>query len=196
MKLQLIIVILLSCSLFFANINLGKAQWSAIDSGYAATTDWHGTDVPVGENVTATAGTLDLNVTHVRFIWRDPDDNIVKDENVTVSTLITPDYPPNVPQEVIDWAEDPDNAGIEYKYAQSWYEPDVVGDWGIQAFFYNITTERGNSTTRIRATSFNAVPETPYGTIVIFTVMLGTLVIYALKRKFPNIKCFIKMAKM
>jgi hypothetical protein len=187
MKLRLVIVILLSLSQFFANINLGKAQWSAIDdSGYAATTDWHGTDVPVGENVTATAGTIDLNVTHIRFIWHDPNDTIVQDVFVDVLNLTTPEVPDNVPQEVIDWAEE--NPGITYLYAQSWYEPDAVGEWGIQAIFYNITSERGNSTTRIRATSFNAVPEVPYGTIAIVTMMFSALVIYTIKRRIPPIK--------
>jgi hypothetical protein len=183
-------VISLSLSIFFTNIHLGNAQWSAINSGYAATTNWHGIDVPIGENVTATAGTTDLNVTHIRFIWRDPDGTVWKNETKSVSNYTAPEHPPNVPDEVIEWALE--NNGTEYLCAQSWYEPDIVGEWGIQAIFYNVTTKRGNSTTRIRATSFNAVPETPYGTIVIFTIMLSTLVIYTLKRKFPTLKRFMR----
>jgi len=79
-----------------------KAQWSAIkNSDYAVTTNWHGTDVPIGQVVVATAGTTDLAVTHVVFIWRDPSNNTVWVDNVTVSELTTPTVPENVPDEVI-----------------------------------------------------------------------------------------------
>jgi hypothetical protein len=167
------------------SLNVAKAQWNPIkESGYAVTTNWHGIDVPMGAVVVATAGTKDSDVTHVEFIWRDPDNNTRWDENVTViGPLTTPDVPPNVPQEVIDWAND--TYGIVYWYAQSAHIPDALGEWGVQAIFHNATKPHGNSQVNfvIRSTSFNVIPDAPIvGTAGIIIVMLLGLGFYKHKR--------------
>lgn len=180
-----IVAILAVCVFLLVSVNVAQAQWAAIKvSGYAVTTNWHGIDVPVPSSVVVTAGTTDLSVTSVEFIWREPPDGngpIAFDEEVPTSTLITPAVPPNVPNEVIKWATD--NPGITYKYAQSTHPIDVVGDWGVQALFKDGINIKGRALSAIRATSFNAVPEVPFGTVLILSSMFGALGVLIIKRK-------------
>ena len=111
-------VAILLAGIFLAAISVANAQWSAISSGYAITTDYHGIDVPLGALVTATAGTTDANVTSVTFLWHYPD-------NETVA------YEVNVPV----WSNGSTYDGKLIYYANSSYIPDVLGDWGVQALF-------------------------------------------------------------
>lgn len=179
-----IAAVLLAGIFLLANVYVVHAQWPAIkESGYAVTTNFHGLDILIGSNVTATAGTTDLGVTKVEFRWHDPSDNVVFDKNVSVSgPIITPNVPPSpIPDEITDWATS--NPGVEYLYAQSWFIPNTVGDWGVQAIFYNATHARSNHTIRIRATSFMAIPEVPFGTIAILLSMFGALSVFVIKKK-------------
>lgn len=190
LRLKFVVVTIIVASLLIiGNANLARAQWSAISSGYGITTDWHGQDVPIGASVTATAGTTDMNIDEVEFRWLDPDGHAEINVTVPVSgPLTTPDeLPPNPPQEIIDWAED--NPGIDYYYAQDTQTPDDVGDWAVQAHFIdtdeNPKSLRGRNTDiiAIRATSFSAVPEVPFGTIVVLLSMFAALGLFAIRRK-------------
>ena len=136
--------------------------------------------------MTATAGTTDSEVKKVEFRWLDPDGNLVWDVNVTVfGPYTTPDVPDNItlPPEIIEWAEE--NQGIDIWYAQNTQIPDVLGDWGVQAIFHDSGKIQGKNSdiVAIRATSFNVVPEVPFGTIVILLSMFGALGVFAIKRK-------------
>lgn len=148
-------------------LNVAHAQWSAINSGYAVTTDYHGVDVPPGTLVTATAGTTDATVDSVTFLWKSPDGNTAyTDPDVPVS--------PN---------------GTEYDgkpvyYATSSHTLDVPGDWGVQALFIGEggTKKQGiEDVIGIRATSFFIIPELP--TIFLMAASLTALGIFAYKRK-------------
>jgi len=166
--------------------DIAKAQWSAIkNSDYAVTTNWHGIDVPIGQVVVATAGTTDLAVTHVVFIWRNSSENIVWVDNVTVSELTTPKVPDNVPDEVTRWANE--SQGICYKYAQSAITPMVEGKWGIQAIFYNATGPVNNHRENFvvkRAASVNVIPDAPVvGTAGLVSAMAFGLGLFKLKQK-------------
>jgi len=167
-----------------ACIDIAKAQWSAINSGYAVTTNWHKIDVPLGQTVVATAGTTDSDVTHVEFIWRDSSNSIVWDENITISgPLTTPVVPPDVPQEVIKWAQD--NSNTEYWYAQSRHIPNATGKWSVQAIFHNVTKPKGKSSVNfeIRSASFNVIPDAPIvGTAGIVSAMALGLALFKYKR--------------
>jgi len=62
----------------------------------------------------------------------------------------------------------------------------VLGDWGVQAFFRDSTgKDRAGLTNviNIKATSFNAVPEVPFGTLAILTAMFGAIAIFAVRKK-------------
>ena len=179
--------ILFAILLVFANTNIAQAQWPAISSGYAVTTDWHGEDVLIGESVTATAGTTDSNVTQVEFRWLDPGGNVEFGGGIFVDVFgpyTTPDVPPNVPQEVIDWAVD--HPGVDVWYANNIQTPEILGDWGVQALFHagsgNI---KGQDSTivAIRASSMNTVPEVPFGTIAMSLSMFVILGVFTIKRK-------------
>jgi len=193
MKLQLSVAIVFLVSVaLFASVNVAQAQWPAITNGYAVTTNWHGSDIPFGQSVVVTAGTTDSQVKRVEFVWHYPNGSVAFDENVTVSgPLVTPAHPPDVPEELVDWANqhdgsDPIYPKITYWYAQSTYMPNVLGDWGVQALFRdsgNIRKGQGNQIIKIRATSFNAVPEMQFGTIAILVSMFGALGVFALKKK-------------
>jgi hypothetical protein len=169
-----------------------QAQWSALSSGYAVTTDYHGVDVPPGTEVTAWAGTTNGAIEKARFRWLDPDGNVEWDVWIDVfGPITTPDVPLDVPQEIIDWANE--NPGIDVWYAQNAQTLDEIGDWGVQVIFYDSEgTGHGpfEDKVGIRATSFNVIPEAPFGTIAILLGMLGALGVFALKKKhkFPIIR--------
>ena len=159
------------------------AQWSAIKSGYAITTNWHGQDVPVGAPVTAWAGTTNENVYQIRFLWLDPNGTLRYDINVTdIVNYTTPDYPPEAPEEIIKWAEK--NPNIKIWYANNTQTPDSVGEWTVKAWFYSPEGHLMNSTvTRIRATSFNTVPYTPIGTIITTVTMIAALTTFITRKR-------------
>lgn len=176
--------------LILVNANVAHAQWSAISSGYAVTTDWHGKDTPIWELVTATAGTTDMNVDKVEFRWLDSDGNVRESQEVLVmGPYKTPAVPDDVPQEIIDWADD--HPGVDILYAQATHTdtPREVGDWAVQTNFIDTDENpkslrgRNSDIIAIRATSFNAVPEVPFGTIAILLSMFGALGIFAMKRR-------------
>lgn len=147
----------------FAGINLAHAQWAAIGTGYAVTTDYHGMNIAPSTLVTVTAGTTDSNVVNVEFVWHAPDGTIIFTEIVAVTPLTTPSVPPSpISSEITSWASA--NIGVQYAYAQSAFAPNVLGDWGVQAIFRGPTGSEVNSYTeviQIRATSFNVIPEVP-----------------------------------
>ena len=166
--------------------NAQYARWSAIkETGYAVTSNWQGIDVPLGVEVVATAGTTDLDIENITFRWHDPADNTVWEDTFAVSgPLITPNVPSNIPPEVQEWADD--NPGVSYLYAQSTHTPNMVGDWGVQAFFIGLDgkTKAGlDYVVQIRATSFNVIPEIPIiGTAGAAIAMLAGLGLFMKRR--------------
>lgn len=182
-------VSLLAILLIFSTANIAQAQWSAINSGYAVTTNYHGIEAPVGETVIATAGTTDNSVTKITFSWLNPYDNEVSYHEVLKADFDlheTPYYPTDSPQEVKDWAE-------KYPYTEVWYAQDThthdqVGDWTVKVTFYGATGPKGQEQTKFKATSFFVIDEVPLGTIVILLIPLGFLSILALKKKAKTVR--------
>lgn len=182
----LLVIFTLFFILFVIGVDVARAQWSPIkESGYAVTTNWHKIDVPIGQTVVATAGTTDLSVTKIGFIWRDPSNNIVWIENITVTEITAPSVPLNVPKEVVKWAEE--NAGTKYRYAQSVHIPNAMGDWGIQAIFYDATKSKGKEKHDFvvrRATSINVIPDAPFvGTAGLISAMALGFGLFKFKNK-------------
>ena len=85
-------------------------------------------------------------------------------EETTLVLYTTPDYPPNAPQEVKNWAAN--HHGIKVWYAQDSHIPDQVGDWTVKVTFYGATGPKCQDQTKFRATSFFVIDEVPFGTIV------------------------------
>jgi hypothetical protein len=158
MKIRHLILFVIVFSLFVVS---ASAQWHALSSGYGATTNWHGEEVPVGESVTAWAGTTDPDVTDVLFRWRYPDDTVYTEVTVPIDgPYTTPTVPTGVPQEIIDWANA--HPGIDVYYADDTQTPDEIGDWGVTVLFIGpggTTKADVDEVIAIRATSFEAVPE-------------------------------------
>lgn len=158
LKTKLAILIIALSLLFIVNVS---AQWDAISSGYAVTTNWHGEDVPYGENVIAWAGTTDTDVVEVLFRWKRPDESVFAEVTVAISgPYTTPDVPIGVTNEISDWADG--NHGITVYYASDTQTPDALGGWAVKAFFIGPggTTKEGiEETIMIKATSFNVIPE-------------------------------------
>jgi len=147
--------------------------WSALGgSGYAVTTEPFPLEEVVVDvdEVHAKAGTTDPNVDYVVFRWLAPD-----------GTVISRD-----PEDIVDVAPETDPTYGPISVARSSYIPNMVGDWGVQVFFYDEEGEphiRGEAIVRIRATSFFVIPEVQMGTITILLTMLASLAIFARKRK-------------
>lgn len=170
------------------SVSIVKAQWSAINSGYAVTTNWHGKEVPIGESVTAWAGTTNQNVYQVEFLWKNPANQTVFAVNVTnLVAYTTPEYPPGAPQEIINWAAN--NTGITIYYANNTQIPNSLGDWGVQVRFYapgGHICGQGSDIIKIKSTSFNVIPDAPIvGTAGLVAAMF--LGFYFFKHK-PSLK--------
>jgi hypothetical protein len=189
MKLRYLAVAILLVGIFFlVGGNIAHAQWSALNSGYAVTTNWHGEVVPIGESITAWAGTNNTEVYKVEFKWKNETEHVVFDENVTnFVQYTTPSYPPDVPQEIINWATDPKNANVIIKYANNTQIPDALGNWSVQVFFYapgGHLRGQGSDIFKIKATSFNTIPEIPLvGTAGAMVAMLLGFGFFGLRRK-------------
>lgn len=170
--------------------------WSALSSGYAVTTNFQGIPVwPLPQDVTATAGTTEHpnandgqggrvpefpDVTKVRFLWMPPEDSGLDE------FLNPPELDPAL--DLTDSGEDyedKDGNLWDIYTAEDTQSIEALGDWGVQAWFYDLEGNlKGKSgIEKIRATSFEAVPEVPFGTIVVFLAMIGALGVFAIKKK-------------
>ena len=165
---RLMFLILLATLLSSANVIL-----SSLHSGYAVTTDYHGLDVPLGTLVTATAATIDSNVSNVTFVWKFPNGTIAF-EHVDVAV----------------WSNGtrfPDENGTLVYYAQGSFVLTVEGEWCVQAFFKGSGGHlRGNGTdiVAIRATSPDIIPDISFGTFAgVFAAISLILSLYLAKRR-------------
>lgn len=200
MKLRFTLVAMLLASvLVCASINIAEAQWDALSSGYAVTTDQHGKIVPIGLPVTAIAGTNDSTVKTVEFVWHFPNGSVYVDPPPRIPVFgpyKTPNVPLGVPEEIVDWARLRDGSvdpghfpQVDVWYANNTQIPNVIGDWGVQAIFHDGVASahhirgKNSDTVAIRATSFNVVPEVQFGTIAILLGWFGVLGIFALRKK-------------
>ena len=133
---------------------------------YAVITNYLNMDVPMDQNVTATAGTTDMTVNQIEFVWQDPNGTVVFNDTVKVSgPLTTPEVPPsNIPSQAVNWAND--NPGVKYLYAQDTQMPNATGTWCVKALFYAQCEHgqcqcHGSDVVQVKATSFTQVPENP-----------------------------------
>jgi len=176
-----ITAILLASFILLGNVNIAQAPWSSLNSGYAITTNYFQMEVPPGTPVTAKAGfivknpsPLDPNVTWIQFIWHFPNDTIARNESV---------YPPFSPDAFTN-----KSGTYTVYYLTDTYTPTVYGDWGVQAVFRGpggriMGLDTTDPAFSIKATSFNVVPEVPFGTIAVLVAMFGALGVFAIKKK-------------
>jgi hypothetical protein len=173
MRLKAVPVLLLIVAGSFGIISCAYAPWSTLGTGYAITSSYHGIDVPLMATVTVTAGTLDPSVMQVTFRWHRPGDTVVREVVVPVFTNGTTGQ----------WN---DGTTAPIRYAIDSFRPDLTGDWGVQAFFQDSAGKSAcalDSVIKIKATSFNVIPEVPLGTAAILLSMLGALGVFAIKKK-------------
>lgn len=145
----------------------------SLASGYRVTTDHHGTDVLIGEAVTAWADTTYATVATVNFTWI-LEGTVMRTVNVTSKTEWNASGVPGV-----------DDDTRVYRFTDS-YVPDEIGDWAVKAIFYNSfgqTMASDNDSFPVRATSMNVIPEVPWGTIAIILTMFGALVFFAIRKE-------------
>lgn len=173
MKQKITIIILLLASIPLL-VNIVYAPWSTLGTGYAITSNYHGVDVLPGTPVTVTAGTLDPNVVQITFRWHMPNGSDRWETVVPVAPNGTTG----------EW----NNGTVApILYAQDTKVPDVLGDWGVQAFFQDSTGREKaglDDVLSIKATSFNSVPVIPLiGTAGSITAMLAGLGFFTLRKK-------------
>lgn len=173
MKHKITTTIILAAS-FLVFVNIVYAPWSTLGTGYAITSDHHGIDVFPGTPITVTAGTLDPTIVQVTFKWHMPNGTDRWAVTVPVSSNGTTG----------EWN---DGTVALILVAQSTQVPDVIGDWGVQAFFQDSTGREKaglDDVVKIKATSFNVVPEIPLiGTAGSILAMLLGLRFYIIKKK-------------
>jgi len=175
-KLTRVIVVTL---IFTSAIIFTSIVYAPPSYRYEATSNYHGEDVPVGTPVIVTASTNDPGVVEVFFRWREPPDG---DGPVSweETKIIQPD------DGIHPLEDDISSVGDLPYYAFSIHAPDVLGDWGVQVFFLGPNGKDKSdveNVVMIRATSFNATPEIPLGTIGAATVMVLALAFYMMKQK-------------
>lgn len=139
----------------------------SLSSGYGITTDWHGVDVPIGSGVTAYIVTTDPLAVEVKIIWLTPEPNR-EDRWI----------------EILDLDDDGgiytyNDKTVSYAISTERY-PDLLGDWGVKAIFYDEAGEPCNEppyndVLSIKATSFFSTPEIPYGTLAATLSMIAAL---------------------
>ena len=155
----------LICS--FATVVYAPEQ--TLSTGYAITSNYHGIDVPPGSNVVVTAMTTDPSVYQVTFLWKDPTGQTADKEEVTPLFTNSTMYNGNL-----------------IHYAISENIVNTIGDWGVQALFQapdGKTKEGITEVVKIRATSFNVIPEVPViGTVGASIAMLSGFA-FKIKRK-------------
>mgnify|MGYP001173869223 CR=1 FL=1 len=182
MKLKIISIAVLTMVIVAIPLAHGAVDWTLppnnLSSGYRVTTENFPDPVLIGDPVIAWAGTLNPNITEVKFRWNPPDGSGL-DPIIAIGTAAG--------------YEDVPDVGRVYQWTDTQY-PDVVGDWGIQAVFYN-DPDKGVGPipeqpffTEIRARSFFAIPEVAIGTIAVILAMFAALGLFALKRRRISIK--------
>jgi hypothetical protein len=163
--------------------NITYATWSTLETGYAVTSNMKGT--PVSNNpATVTAGTLDLTVNQITFIWYAPPNGtgeVILDETVSVSTNGT----------MGQWAN---GTEAEIRYAQSTFKV-YEGEWRVEVIFHasegDVMAEKiiivedipdqslyGTDT----QTTF-VIPELPIGTIAATGAMIAALALFMITKK-------------
>jgi len=173
MKTKLALALMLLSIGLIVSVTVVYAPLSTLGTGYAIDSNYHGVDVFLGTPVTVTAFTLDHSVVQVTFRWHMPNDTVRWEVVVPVSPTGT-------------YGTWNNGTSAEILSANNTQIPDVVGDWGVQAFFQDSTGKDKaglEDVIKTKATSFNAVPEVPFGTIAVFLAMLGALGIFAIKKK-------------
>jgi len=191
MKVRFVIgVVVISSFLAFAGVRTALAQWAALSSGYAVTTDSHGGIVYLDTDVTGWAGTTDPLVEKVHILWLKPDGTTFWDEwfEPLTDAYVTPAVPLGVPTEISDWAEKYQGISVRYAYDTIHIplDPTLVGDWTFKAIFWDLTPPpqgENHEFFKVKATSFEVVPEVPFGTIAIILGWFGVFGIFALRRK-------------
>jgi len=162
-KSKMLLTLLVSALTFVICVRVAQAPWASIKSGYAIWTE-PAHEVLVENEVTAFAATTNFDITEVKFYWMDP-----------YGTKHGPYW---------DTPSDTWKDGIHVLVFENEHTLDILGEWGVQAFFYD-GSESVESPPQeaIKAVSLTAVPEAPIGTLTIALAVLATLALFARKRK-------------
>lgn len=173
MRIKLAVAFSLAITLML--VSSAYAPWSTLGAGYAVTSDHHGIIVSLGTPVTVTAGTLDSRVSQVTFRWHSPPDGngpVAWEDAVAVWQNGTTGQWNNGTTALI-W------------YANNTHPPNELGDWGVQVFFQDSEGREKSgveNVIKIKATSFNAIPEIPLGTIGAVGAMIFALAFFVVKK--------------
>jgi hypothetical protein len=166
--LVLAVMLLVSSSLVLLVNATPASNEGSLNSGYAVTNNYHGIDVPSGAQVIVTAMSTDSDVDYVIFTWKNAAGDVVYEDTVNVFTNGTKFN------------------GKTIRYAISIHAPNSLGDWGVQARFYDKYHgyKCGHDTKlATRSTSFNVVPEVPLlGTAGVAVAMVLGLTVFKAKR--------------
>jgi len=170
-----VLLSVLNSGLAFADELKGSTGGSlnALNSGYAITRwPWDGGEIYPGESATVRAATTQPphpEATHVVFRWNRPDG----------SQFDVGPKPLTLSGDTWD--------GKPIWNAYDTQTIDMVGDWGVQALFQDAEEKLMGpndpyETVAIKAISWHAVPEVPFGTIATMLCMLGALGVFAIMR--------------
>ena len=186
MKLRFSIAVVLLLSVLVAWSGIAYAEelyptvgsLNALGSGYAITRwPWDGGEIFLAEEATVRACTTDPpypEATHVVFRWIRPDGSVLPDME-----------PIELTPSIDTWKEKPIWDAYDTRTIDQLSTP--TEDWGVQALFCGPDGKElpisPCPTVAIKAISWHAVPEVPFGTIAALLCMLGALGVFAIKKK-------------
>lgn len=177
-------VVLLSVFLSGLAVAAVRADpWSAIDSGFAVTTNHHGEEIiPPGDPpLAAKVGLLNtefyfdngtIRLLRVEVELRNPDEVVVDTEVVYAAEFLDDTSPQGNP--------------IKYAWTAD-FEPSswTVGHYSVKAYFYLKGARdlaNAQDLDAMRAVSVMSVPELPVGTLTAVVLLVATLGLYSMLR--------------
>lgn len=160
--------------------------WSAVDSGYAVSTNYHGQEIDITSPPTdlfakvgirtSVLAKFGLTLDYVYVELRDPNGDVVDDDIVGDQPGELNLSPPYSPKGNEIWYGETDHLA-----PSTW----VIGDYSVKAYFYAPGGKEIANTddlVAMRATTVMVVPEVPIGTLSILLTMLASLAIFARKK--------------
>jgi len=184
--LLIVLTLMVTPVVVFADVPYDAGPWSAIDSGYAVTTNHHGEDVPIPPfpPLVAQVGLLAEHfpgLLYVRVDLRDEDDGVVDSAYVYPEDFVADLSPQGEP---IMYALTKITGDDDDVLAPDTWEAPM--HYSVKAYFFleggNIGPPEAVCLEAMRAVTVMTVPEVPLGTLTVLLTMLATLGFLARKK--------------
>jgi hypothetical protein len=184
--LLIVLTLMVTPVVVLADVPYDDGPWSAIDSGYAVTTNHHGEDVPIPPfpPLVAQVGLLAVHFPYLEYVrvdLRDEDENVVDSAYLYPGDFIANEFSPQ--GEPIMYALTKETGTDDEVLAPDTWEAPM--HYSVKAHFF-MDEEYGKPNPLVaeamRAVTVMTIPEVPLGTLTVLLTMLATLGFLARKK--------------